>query len=109
MTTHQGHWQRRLLERLFAGRGLVPRIVCEGDEPGAIQVLISAGLGIGLNPAFARRIAEHVPIAWVDIDSPDCRRTLTLVRSASGHLSAGARLMRDTIAGWDWNGGEAAA
>ncbi|NUS87030.1 MAG: LysR family transcriptional regulator [Streptomyces sp.] len=107
ITTHQGHWLRRLLERLFAGRGLVPRIVCEGDEPGAIQALISAGLGIGLNPAFARRLAEPVPVAWADIDSPDCRRTLTLVRPASGHLSAAARLMRDGIAGWDWNGGGA--
>jgi len=107
ITSRQGHWQRRLLERLFAGRGLVPRIVCEGDEPGAIQMLIGAGLGIGLNPAFARRLAERVPIAWVDIDSPDCRRTLTLVRPASGYLSAAARLMRDTLTDWDWNSGVA--
>ncbi|MEV6833752.1 LysR substrate-binding domain-containing protein [Streptomyces sp. NPDC051133] len=110
IATHQGHWQRRLLDRLFAGRGLVPRIVCEGDEPGAIQELIGAGLGIGLNPAFARRhLAVRVPVTWVDIDSPDCRRTVTLVRPAAGHLSAGARMMRDAIAGWDWDGGAPAA
>ncbi|MFE7355170.1 LysR substrate-binding domain-containing protein [Streptomyces sp. NPDC057543] len=99
IATHQGHWQRRLLERLFAGRGLVPRIVREGDEPGAIQELIGVGFGIGLNPAFARRFALRVPVAWVDIDS----------RPSSGHLSTAARLMCDAIAEWDWGGGGATA
>ncbi|MEU3563354.1 LysR family transcriptional regulator [Kitasatospora sp. NPDC006786] len=100
-----GHWQRRLLDRLFAARGLVPRIVCESDEAGAIAELISAGLGIGLVPAVARRTATRLPLVWVGVDSPDCRRSLTLFWDARARLPAGARLLREAIAGWDWAGG----
>ncbi|MEU9497477.1 LysR family transcriptional regulator [Streptomyces sp. NPDC048196] len=83
VATREGHWQRRLLDRLFAGRGLTPKIVCEGDEAGALADLISAGLGIGLVPALAQRTAMSAPVAWIAVDSPDCRRTLTLLRCAS--------------------------
>lgn len=30
IAAHKGHWQRRLLDRLFAARDLTPKIVCEG-------------------------------------------------------------------------------
>jgi DNA-binding transcriptional LysR family regulator len=53
ITARQGRWQRRLLDQLFAARGLTPKIVCESDEHSAITDLISAGLG--LVPAIARR------------------------------------------------------
>ncbi|MGW0999012.1 LysR family transcriptional regulator [Streptomyces sp. NPDC002520] len=102
ITARKGHWQRRLLERLFTARGLTPKIVCEGDEPSAIADLISAGLGIGLIPAFARRTATRAPLAWVAVDSPDCRRTVTLFWGADTHLSSAARLMRTTIINWEW-------
>lgn len=106
VTTRKGHWQRRLLDRLFAGRDLSPRIVCEGDEPGAMAYLISAGLGVGLIPDMARRGTTGVPGAWVAVDSPDCRRTLTLLWGTDNHLSAAARLMRTTITDWNWITGE---
>lgn len=99
------HWQRRLLDRLFAARNRTPRIVCEGDEPSAIADLIAAGLGIGLVPGIARRIATPVPATWVAVDDPDCRRTLSLYWARDSHLSRAAGLMRTTITGWDWTGG----
>ncbi|MCE6998140.1 LysR substrate-binding domain-containing protein [Saccharothrix sp. S26] len=102
VTAREGHWIRGLLDRLFAARGLAPKIVCESDEPGAIADLIGAGLGVGLVPAFARRSATRVPGAWIAVDSPDCRRTVTLYWAADSRLSAAARLMRATITGWDW-------
>ncbi|MFG2914852.1 LysR family transcriptional regulator [Kitasatospora sp. NPDC048298] len=102
-----GHWQRRLLDQLFAARGLVPRIVCESDEAGAIAELISAGLGIGLVPDVARRTATRLPLVWVGVDSPDCRRSLTLFWDAQVRLPAAARLLREAIAGWDWTRGAA--
>jgi DNA-binding transcriptional LysR family regulator len=107
VTARRGHWQRRLLDRLFAARGLAPRVVCEVDEPSAIALLIGAGLGIGLVPAFARRMPVRIPMTWIDIDSPDCRRTVTLYWSADSSLSGAAELMRATIAGWDWSAGAA--
>ncbi|MEU0478799.1 LysR family transcriptional regulator [Streptosporangium sp. NPDC006013] len=106
VTARKGHWIRRLLDRLFAARGLTPKIVCEVDEPSAIAGLISAGLGVGLVPAFARRSATRPPGAWVAVDSPDCRRTVTLHWGADSHLSAAARLMRTTITSWEWITGE---
>ncbi len=108
ITARKGHWQRRLLDRLFAARDLVPRIVCESDEPAAIAELISAGLGIGLVPAFALRSATRTTAAtaaWISIDSPDCRRTVALYWGADSHLSAAARLMRTTITDWPWTAG----
>ncbi|WP_431930411.1 LysR substrate-binding domain-containing protein [Nonomuraea jabiensis] len=102
----RGHWQRRLLDRLFAARDLTPKIVCEVDELSAIAALISAGLGVGLVPAFARSSPTRVPAAWVPVDSPDCRRVVTLYWGAGSHLSTAARLMRTTIANWDWITGE---
>ncbi|MEU6787451.1 LysR substrate-binding domain-containing protein [Nonomuraea angiospora] len=102
----RGHWQRRLLDRLFAARDLTPKIVCEVDEPSAIAALISAGLGVGLVPTFARRGSTRVPAAWVPVDSPDCRRVVTLYWGAGSHLSTAARLMRTTIANWNWITGE---
>ncbi|WP_433469760.1 LysR family transcriptional regulator [Spirillospora sp. CA-128828] len=106
VTSRKGHWQRRLLDRLFAARDLTPRIVCEGDEPSAVQALISAGIGIGLTPDIARNAAAQAPVAWVAVDSPDCRRRLTLLWLAGGRLSTAADLMRTTITGFDWTGGE---
>jgi DNA-binding transcriptional LysR family regulator len=85
-----------------AARDLTPKIVFEGDEPGAIQELISAGLGIGLNPAMARRVAARTPVAWIPVDSPDCRRTITVFWSTDSRLPAAARLMRTAITEWDW-------
>ncbi|CAL9661723.1 HTH-type transcriptional regulator HdfR [Streptomyces sp. enrichment culture] len=102
VTTRKGHWQRQLLDRLFAGRGLRPKIICEGDEPGATAVLISAGLGIGLVPDMARRSTAQTPVTWIAVDSPDCRRLLTLHWGADAPLSHATRLMRTTLTGWDF-------
>ncbi|MFI1106145.1 LysR family transcriptional regulator [Streptomyces melanogenes] len=105
ITARQGHWLRRLLGRLFAAHGLTPHIVCESDEHSAIAGLISAGLGIGLVPAFARRTAPHAPVSWITVDSADCRRTVTLYWGADSHLPTAARLMRTTLTRWDWTAG----
>jgi DNA-binding transcriptional LysR family regulator len=98
-----GHWQRRLLDRLFADRNLIPRIVCEGDEPAALAGLVSAGIGLTLIPAMARGADVSTPGAWIGIDDPACRRTLTLHRAADSRLSTATRLMRTTLINWPWN------
>ena len=103
MISRAGHWQRRLLDRLFAGHNLAPRIVCEGDEPAALAGLVSAGIGLTLIPAMARHADISATGAWIGIDDPACRRTLTLHRTADSRLSTAARLMHTTLATWPWN------
>ncbi|MFF2023033.1 LysR family transcriptional regulator [Streptomyces sp. NPDC058171] len=97
VTTRPGHWQRALLDRLFSSEGLAPLVSCEGDEPGASQDMISAGLGIGLIPAISRRIGTdaQVPVAWVHLDVPDCHRVLTLVWNRDTYLSEAALKFRE--------------
>ncbi|MGW7684061.1 LysR family transcriptional regulator [Kribbella sp. NPDC054772] len=102
VTARRGHWQRRLLDRLFTERGLTPRVVCESDEAGTIQELIRTGLGIGFNPEIARRSMPDYPVAWLIVDHPECRRTLSLLWSADSRLSTAAQLLRTAITGWDW-------
>ncbi|MEV0260445.1 LysR substrate-binding domain-containing protein [Streptomyces sp. NPDC050617] len=91
IATRPGHWQRALLDRLFAAEGLAPTIGCEGDEPGAAPVLISAGLGIGLLPAMSRGAVSRAPVALLRLDAPHCDRTLSLVRRDDIYLSEAAR------------------
>ncbi|QXJ21236.1 LysR family transcriptional regulator [Actinomadura graeca] len=95
VTTRPGHWQRTLLERLFTGTGTKPKITCEGDETGAIQDLVSAGLGIGLIPVTARRAAAGGPVAWLHVDAPGCARVLTMVWREDAYLPMAARRFRD--------------
>lgn len=109
ISARKGHWQRRLLDRLFADRGLTPKVVCEVDELSAIADLIVAGLGIGLVPAVAQRIAVHPPLAWNQIDSADSRRTVTLFWSADRQLSPAARLMHNAVTHWDWTAADSDA
>ncbi|MEV7193598.1 LysR substrate-binding domain-containing protein [Streptomyces sp. NPDC093510] len=97
VTTRPGQWQRALLGRLFAAEGLTPLLSCEGDEPGASQDMISAGLGIGLIPAISRQAGteSQVPVAWVHLDAPDCHRVLTLVWNRDTYLSDAALKFRE--------------
>ncbi|MFG2650726.1 LysR family transcriptional regulator [Streptomyces sp. NPDC048436] len=99
VTTRVGHWQRALLDRLFAAEGLTPLVSCEGDEPGASQGLISAGLGIGFIPGVSRRLGtqESVPVAWVQVDAPDCHRILSLVWNRGTYLSEAALKFREFL------------
>lgn len=107
VTALKGHWLRRLLDRLFAARDPTPKIVCESDEHSAIADLISAGLGIGLVPEFAaRHSVTRAPVAWIAVDNPDCRRTVSLYWGAGSHLSTAAQLMRTTLTDWNWLTGE---
>jgi DNA-binding transcriptional LysR family regulator len=99
VTTRPGYWQRGLADQLFARVGGQPAIACEGDEPYAIRGLISAGAGVGLLPAMARRTARP-PIAWLHLDAPGCQRTLSIAWRRDAYLSTAAQQFRDFAAGY---------
>ncbi|MEU2021271.1 LysR family transcriptional regulator [Streptomyces sp. NPDC016469] len=102
VSSRPGHWQRRLLDRLFAECNLTPRIVCEGDEPAATAFLVSTGIGLTLIPTVAITAAVSAPVAWIAVDAPSCRRTLTLHRATSTRLPTAAQLMHTTLTSWSW-------
>jgi DNA-binding transcriptional LysR family regulator len=95
VTTRPGYWQRALADELFGRARIRPVIACEGDEPYAIRELISAGVGVGLLPALARRVTTEPPVGWLHLDTPECWRTLSAVWREDAYLSAAARALRD--------------
>jgi DNA-binding transcriptional LysR family regulator len=99
VTTRPGYWQRGLADELFARVDGQPTIACEGDEPYAIRGLISAGVGVGLLPAMARRTGRP-PIAWLHLDAPGCQRTLSIAWRRDAYLSTAARQFRDFAVGY---------
>ncbi|MGV9383997.1 LysR family transcriptional regulator [Nonomuraea sp. NPDC003707] len=64
---------------------------------------------MALVPSFARHTSIWAPLAAITVDSPDCRRALTLYWGADSHLSTAARLMRTMITNWNWTTGDAPA
>src|SRR5262244_2278673 len=54
----------------------------------------------------ARRLAADPPVAWLHLEGPACRRTLSLVWRADAYLSAAARaLISFAISHFDtWRG-----
>ncbi|MFJ9824822.1 LysR family transcriptional regulator [Streptomyces sp. NPDC101160] len=95
-----GHWQRELTDRLFAGAGLRPLIVCEGNEPGAIVELVGAGLGVALLPAMARDAGGRATLGWARLASPESHRVLWLVRHREAYLPSAARDFGDFAVGY---------
>lgn len=98
VTTWPGHWQRELTDRLFARAGIVPEIVCESDEPSATQVLIGAGVGVGLVPSMSRRTVPDAPVVWLRVTDPGCTRTLRFVRRRDAYRSLAARRFQELAA-----------
>jgi DNA-binding transcriptional LysR family regulator len=95
VTPRPGYWQRALIDQLLRRAGMPLTIACEGHEPAAIRGLISAGVGVGLLPAIARRVATHPPVGWLHLRAAGCRRTLSVVWREDAYLSAAARCFLD--------------
>lgn len=100
VTTRPGYWPRELADRLFASAGLAPNYVCESDEPGATGYLISAGLGVGLAPAYSVAVSTHLPGSALPLDVPDCHRVLTMVWRADTYFPAAAQHLADFASGY---------
>jgi DNA-binding transcriptional LysR family regulator len=53
-------------------------------------------------PAVARQAAQHPPVAWLRLDAPGCRRTLSLVWRQDAYLSAADRAFTTFAAAHAW-------
>jgi DNA-binding transcriptional LysR family regulator len=100
VATRPGYWQRALLDQLFAQAGRKLLIGAESDEPAAIPALIAAGLGAGLLPSTSQRHSPSHAVAWLHLDVPHCRRSLSLVWRRGAYLPTAARAFRDAATAW---------
>ena len=55
---------------------------------------------------MARRLAPDPPVSWLHLDTPGCRRTLSLVWRADAYLSVAARALAEFAVGYfrSWPG-----
>lgn len=88
-----GYGLRDLLEELFAGSSLAPRITFEAEDSHTARGLVSAGLGVTVVPSFPPD-GETVQLR---IDHPDAQRTIGAVLR-SGLLSPAVTAFRDFLA-----------
>jgi len=90
----EGFVFQKMNEQLFRQAGILPKFVCQVDEPSAILSLVRAGLGVAL---FGCKYDEESELAFVPIEYPVCRRDYRLVWSEKRYLSLAARKFIDFI------------
>lgn len=87
-------WKRD--DDLFQKAGIIPKIVCEINEPSAKASLIKAGLGIAFVGACNRSDeAPPLPFVLLQIDNPGCQSSFQLAWHEKHYLSKAAREFRD--------------
>lgn len=93
---HPGTGDATVIDRLFAGVGLAPRVVAYSDDFNASLGLASAGLGAALVPGLA---LQSKPTGVVVVDVPEIRlaRNIFALRPR-GALDTPTRLFLDLVA-----------
>ena len=78
---------RSTAERLCRRAGFEPRTRHITDNPGAIQALVSNGLGVALLPRSARRYTEVAGIDPIALDEAGARRVTAMIPEALSSTS----------------------
>ncbi|TIC80037.1 LysR family transcriptional regulator [Nocardioides sp. GY 10127] len=98
VTTPPGFGFRELVTRLQAEAGTSFPVSFESGDLGAIEGLVSAGLGIGIVPEQFAGLTGSVPLA---LDTPSAVRTIALTWRTDRPLTPPARRLRAMLAeGW---------
>lgn len=82
-------WER-IAEEMFAGGGLVPRVLLRSDSASTIAAMAESGLGVGLLPQSAAQPLEKSQVRILPIDGDGVRTTITAVFRAHATLSHAA-------------------
>ncbi|TKI57162.1 LysR family transcriptional regulator [Brevibacillus antibioticus] len=84
-----------LYDQFFQKAGITPKFACRVDDPGSIQKLVRAGLGIALYGCINREEDPH--LVMVPIKNPICQRHFQMIRHEKRYLSLAARKFCDFI------------
>src|SRR2546429_272694 len=82
---HQPHpppppqWAGSPPAQLAGGGANTPLAACEGEDPPATRGLSGGGGGRGVVRGGGPRSPGAPPVAWLHLEAPACRRTLSLV------------------------------
>lgn len=89
---HEGSITRRIVERVFAEKGVDPAITMAIDNPEAIKRLVSSGLGLAVLP---RRVVQgelaEGTLAALDVKGLRIERNLGLILRSEQYISATAK------------------
>jgi LysR family transcriptional activator of glutamate synthase operon len=91
----EGYFFQKMNDEFCRTAGITPNVVCEVDEPAAIESLVRAGLGVAFVGACNR--SDEAPLILLHIDNPVCQRTFYLVWNEKHYLSKAARKFREFI------------
>ena len=69
---------RQICDRLCAQAGFYPRISFESDNPETVRNMIAAHMGVGFWPAFTWGPLRGDGMKLLDIDEPECRRSIVI-------------------------------
>lgn len=75
---------RKICDRFCMQSGFTPKTIFESDSPGAVQDLISAGLGVGFWPHYTWGKNEVSKVLILPIKEPICRRDVVIRLTANG-------------------------
>jgi len=85
----EGHPFREVNEAICRKAGIRRNVVCEVEEPEAVDQLVRAGLGVAFVPACKGDRLPAYPL--LKIDEPDCRRDYLVAWKEERYLSQAAR------------------
>ncbi|NUR86676.1 MAG: hypothetical protein HOY71_21540, partial [Nonomuraea sp.] len=95
VTLEHGYGLRQIIDDLFAGAGLEPRIAFESQESETVRGLVAAGFGVSLLPRVGTAVPEVVDIPL----SPRLYRTIGLCWLSAGRPAPAVRAFRDHVLG----------
>ncbi len=91
----EGHPFRKMNDEFCESAGIRREVVCEVDEPAALNSLVSAGLGVAFVPGC--KGDDKPPYAMVRIESPSCHRTFSIAWLEQRYLSKAALKFRQFL------------
>lgn len=74
---------RKICDGFCMQSGFTPKTIFESDSPGAVQNLISAGLGVGFWPHYTWGKNEMSEVLMLPIKEPICRRDIVIRLTAN--------------------------
>ena len=92
-----GHGLRDLIDGFFQQAGIMPRIVCEVNEPTTILGFVKARLGVAFAPELVKGQIDEQDLTTIHLTQPTCQSTFGLAWHEKHFLSQAACTFREFV------------